>query len=180
MIQAVNERALVLLGLQGDPKSYPCHEYALNDNPRPGPKHSRPHIHTPPRNQSRKITSHMSRQLLYDAAFADVTLNSGSDYACTQSDLEATGGLARQEYQDDDHKDRKASKRKWFSQPNQGPFVTARQASRDIFEHNDLRRKPHKFERVAIERLSEAIDSGRHGEWSPDLIIKAFCDLVRP
>ena len=119
----------------------------------------------------------MSRQQLYDAAFADVTLDSGSDYECTQNDLEATGGLARQEYQDDDHKYRKASKRTWFSKPNHGPFVTGRQASRDIFEHNDLRRKPNKFERVAIERLSEAIDSGRRGDWSPDLIIKAFCDL---
>ena len=156
---------------------YPCHEYALDYDPHPEPRHSRPHIHTPPLNQSRRATSHMSRQELYQAAFADVTVDSGSDYACTQSDLEATGGLARQLYPEDHHKDRKASKRKWFSQPNPGPFITPRQASRDIFEHNDLRRKPHKFERGAIERLCEAIDRGRHGDWSPDFIIKAFCDL---
>ena len=205
MILAVNRRARVLLGLKGDPNPYPCHEYALGDEPRPGPKQSHrhihphihphvhphihprispyippnihPHIHHPPRSQRRPATSHIRRQELYDTVFTDITLDTGTNYACIQSDLEATGGLSRQQYPEDDSKDRKASNRKWFSQPNRGPFVTPRQASRDIFEHNDMRRKPGRYESGAIARLSEAINAGRRGDWSPDLIIKAFCDL---
>lgn len=181
MMLAVRRRARVLLGLEGDPKSYPCHDYALDNEPRPGPKHIHshihPHIHPPPRHQRRSTTAPTSRRELYHAAFTDITLDSGTSYACMQSDLEATGGLSRQSYPEDSSKDRRASKRKWFSQPNHGPFVTPRQASRDIFEHNDPRRKPDKYERGAIERLSNAIEAGRHGDWSPDLIIKAFCDL---
>ena len=177
MLQAVNRRALVLLGLLGDPEPYPCHDYALDDGLRPGPKQSLPHIHPPPRNQSRPATSPMSRQELYDAAFRHVTQNSGTDYDCTESDLEATGGLTRRQYPENDPKDREASRQEWFSRPNHGQSLTPRQASLDIFEHNDLRREPHKSESGPIERLSKAINAGRHGYWSPDLIIKAFCDL---
>ena len=176
MIHAVNGRAWDLLGLKGDSKSYPRHDYAHDDNRHPAPKQHPPHK-PPPRDPSRTAAPPKSRQQLRDSAFRDACLDSGADYTCTQSDLDATGGSARQEYPKDDHGDRNACRRKWFTKPNHGPFIGPRQACWDIFKHNDLRRSPGKLETEAIERLSKAIAAGRRGSWAADLIIKAFCDL---
>lgn len=176
MIHAVNKRAWDLLGLKGDSTLYLRHDYAYDDDPHPAPKQPPPQ-NPPPRNPSRTAASPKSRQDLRDKASRNVSLDSGTDYTCTQSDLDATGGLARQEYPKDDHGDRNACRRKWFTQPNHGPFIAPRQACWDIFKHNDLCRKPGKLETEAVERLSKAIAAGRRGSWAPDLIIKAFCDL---
>lgn len=176
MIHAVNKRAWELLGFRGDPNQYPRHEYAYEDDPRPAPKQPPPD-NPSPSNANRPTASPKSRQELHDNAFRDVCRDSGIDYACTQSDLDATGGLARREYPKDSLRDHTASRKKWFPKPNHGPFVSARQACLDIVKHNDLRRKPRDSERDAIERLSTAIAEGRRGTWGPDLIIKAFCDL---
>lgn len=155
---------------------YLRHHYAYDDDPPPAPKQPPPH--RPPRqNTSRPAASHKSREELHDTAFRDVSLDSGTAYICTQSDLDATGGLARREYPKDVQGDRKAARKRWFPQPNHGPFVAPRQACLEIFKHNDLHRKPGKSEREAIERLCKAIAEGRQHSWGPDLIIKAFCDL---
>ena len=188
-LYAVNSRAWNLLGFEGDSTPYLRHEYAYYDHSHPAPRHPNPApkapFHEPPSrapspppgNSSRWSTPRKSRQELHDDAFEDVTLDSGTEYTCKQSDLDATGGLARREYPKDDRKDRKASRKRWFPRKNQGPFVTPRQACLEIFEHNDLRRKPGNLEMNAIERISSAIAAGHDGIWGPDLIIKAFCDL---
>lgn len=199
MLLAVNRRLWELLGIEGDLEPYPLHDYAHDDSPRPAPKQPPPHIpprrspnrrpaspnsghephdHAPPsRNPKRPTVSPKSRRELHDDAFKDVFIDSGTDYPCTQNDLEATGGLARQAYPKDEVKDRSPSRRKWFSEPNHGPLVSPRQACLDIFQHNDSRRKPGKMEREAIGRVSKAIATWRNRSWGPDLIIKAFCDL---
>lgn len=176
MIHAVNRRAWELLGFKGDPVVYPRHEYAYDDDLRPAPKQPPPNKPSPS-NPSRPLAPPKSRTELHDNAFKDVSLDSGTEYPCTQSDLDATGGLARRKYPQDDHRDRSACRSEWFSKANHGPFISPRQACLDIVKHNDLRRKPGNLERDAIERLSEAIADGRQGSWGPDLIIKAFCDL---
>lgn len=184
MIHAVNRRAWDLFGFKGDPMPYLRHHYAYDNNPRPAPDDPRlaprqpgPSKPPPSRNRTRPTLSPMNPQDLYDEALRDITLDSGTEYACTNGDLDATGGLARQQYPHNDDKDHPSSRKKWFLHRNHGPFRTPRQACLEIFTHNDLRRKPGTAEREAIERLSKAISAGRHGLWGPDVIIKAFCDL---
>ena len=180
MIYAVNRRARELLGLQGDPMPYPRYDYANDDQPRPAPEQPPTYIPPPPpprRNPSRPAASTKSPRDIYNDAFQDVTLDSGTDYPCTQSDLDATGGSARREFPNDDRRDRKASRKTWFAVPNHGPFVSPRRACLDTYNHNNLHRKPGRLETEAIERLSAALAAGHHGFWGPDLIIKAFCDL---
>lgn len=176
MIHAVNRRARELLRFKVDPKQYPRHDYAYDDDPSPAVKQP-PSSKSPPPNPSSSAAIPKSRRELYNDAFKDVSRHSGSEYTCKQSDLDATGGLARQDYPDDRRADRSQSRKKWFPHENHGPFITARQASLDILEHNKLHRRPGSSELEAIERLSKAIDTGRAGSWGPDLIIKAFCDL---
>ena len=175
MIYAVNRRAWKLLRLKGDPVPYPRHEYAYETDPSPS-KQPPPHD-LPPKRASKTAASPISRRRLYKDALKEVSLDSGSDYACKQSDLDATGGLARQQFPEDKRKDQFAARKIWFPTVNHGPFTTARKAAFDIFEHNKLSRKPGTLEQEAIERLTRAIVAGRAGFWSPDLIIKAFCDL---
>lgn len=176
MIYAVNTRVWELLGIEGDLTLYPLHKYAYVYDPRQVSKQPPPQI-PPPVNQPRSAAPPKSRGELYDDAFRDVTLLSGTHYICTQSDLDATGGLARQEFPKDDLGDCKASRKKWFANSNRGPFVSARQACLEIFNHNDLRRKPGTLEKEAIERLANALMATCRGSWGADLIIKAFCDL---
>lgn len=189
MIGAVNRRAKELLGFEGDPVLYIRHDYADDDDHRPAPKQpptptptpptSTPPAPTPPPpNESGPTPARDLRQERRDDAFRDVSLDSGTAYNCTQSDLDATGGLARQDYPGDARRDRDASHEKWFPYPNNGPFTSHRRACLEIFRHNDLRRQPKAPEREAIERLTNAMRAGsRHDVWGPDLIIKAFCDL---
>ena len=176
MIHAVYKRSWELLGFRGDPSPYPRHEYAYEDNPRPAPMQAPPN--NPPTSNPNRPLASRTRQELRDLAFRDISLDSGVDYTCTQGDLDATGGLSRRDSpEDDDLRSHNALRKRWFPKPNHGPFISASQASLDIFKHNDLRRKPGDSERDAIKRLSEAMAEGRQGFWGPDLIIKAFCDL---
>ena len=177
MIRAVDKKAMELFGLSGDPVWYPCHAYANDDDPRPAPKQP-PAPTPPPPIQYRPTPTRNLRQRRRRDAFRDVSLDSGTVYDCTQSDLDVTGGLARHEYPEDARVDRSASHEKWFRKPNHGPFTGPRQACLEIVEHNDSRRKPEIPELEAIERLSNALRAGsRDDAWGPDLIIKAFCDL---
>ncbi len=189
MIYAVNRRAKDLLGFEGDSMLYLRHDYVLDDddNLRPAPEqrppsttppHTHPSQSSPPRESNRPAASLKSRRERYNEACRVVTLDSGTDYACSQSDLDATGGLARQEFPDDARADRSASHKAWFPQPNLGPFTSPKQACLEIFQHNSLRRRPGELEQEAIERLFKAIRTAtRDNIWGPDLIIKAFCDL---
>ena len=184
MIYAVNRRAKDLLGFEGDSMLYLRHDYVLDedDNLRPAPEQRPPHTvpsrSSPPRDSNRPAASRKSRRVRYNEACRDVTLDSGTDYACSQNDLDATGGLARQAFPADARADRSASHKAWFPQPNRGPFTNPKQACLEIFQHNSLRRKPGELEQEAIDRLFKAIRTAdRDDIWGPDLIIKAFCDL---
>ena len=202
MLHAVNRRAMKLLGLEGDPTEYPRHIYSHDGDPstaseqihldpkqppshefpfrpmqpRPAPKqHSsqRPFPQIP----GKQMASPKSPQELYHDAFKDVFLDLGTKYECKQSDLDATGGLARQLFPDDSYDDRGPSRKKWFVNKKRPQIITPRRATLDISRHNDLDRIPSESEKQAMERLSKAIDEGHKGCWGPDLIIKVFCDL---
>ena len=154
---------------------YPRHEYAYDDDPSPS-KQPPPHD-LPPKRASKTAASPVSRRGLCIDAFKEISLDSGSNYTCKHSDLDATGGLDRQQFPEDKREDRPAARKIWFPTVNHGPFTNAMKATFDIFEHNKLSRKPGILEQEAIERLNRAIVAGRAGSWGPDLIIKAFCDL---
>ena len=177
MMHAVKRRAWKLLGLQSDNEPYPRHDYTYNEVPGPTSKQPPLYYDWPPEEASRPATSAQFRKKLYREASKDVSLNSGCDYPCKQSDLDATGGLARQYFLKDKIEERGLSRKEWFAHKNHGPFISARQAALDVFEHNTSRRKIRRVEQEAIARLSLAIAAGRAGSWGPDLIIKAFCDL---
>lgn len=240
MIYVVNRRAKDLFGFEGDSMLYLRHDYVLDDdeNLRPAPEqrppsttppHTHPSQSSPPRDSNKPAASRKSRRERYNEACRDVTLDSGTDYACSrtyisdllstlwypdfscetmcknrilllphfsrhsgllpqrnnadsefcvESDLDVTGGLARQAFPEDDRADRSASHKAWFPQPNRGPFTSPKQACLEIFQHNSLRRKPGELEQEAIERLFKAIRTATRDDiWGPDLIIKAFCDL---
>ena len=111
---------------------------------------------------------------LYEEASWDVSPNTGTEYPCTQGDLDACGGNFRH-----------ASIRRglaevraiWFSQPNTGPKVGIKQAALDIFQHNSRGRMQSAMEDEAIERLCIMIENACRGSWGPDVVIKCFCDL---
>ena len=88
MMFAVDRRAGELFGLNGHSNQYPRHDYARNEKHRPVTK--RPPSRIPPPlplgDQTRPAPSSKSGHGLYDKAFEAVTLDSGIDYDCTQSD----------------------------------------------------------------------------------------------
>ena len=98
----------------------------------------------------------MSRQRLLEKAFYGVDACWGTPYPCRQRDLD----IIRQ------HPSR-----------NDGPFASQRQATLEIVDHNDPRRRLPSYEREAIRRLSDAVDDSARYPWGPDLVIKAFLDL---
>ena len=117
---------------------------------------------------------HRSAKSLYKEALHDVTLDTGTDYPCTQGALNASGGANRATAIRSRHS---KDKSKWFARPNKGPFVDPRIAAREIFDHNDLNRSPSAAEEDAIGRLREGFKRAATETWGPDLAIKAFCDL---
>lgn len=173
------------------PKQPSFHELPLRPKqPRPAPQRLAPRLKQPgpapkqhssqrhyPGISSRQMTSPKSPLKLYHDAFNDVFLDTGTKYDCKQSDLDATGGLARQLFLNDSYEDQGPSREKWFVNKKRPQIITPRQATLDLTRHNDLNRKPCGTEEKAIKRLSKALDEGRKGCWGPDLIIKTFCDL---
>lgn len=111
---------------------------------------------------------------LYNEAFNDVSLGIGTDYPCTTEDLNASGGIHRKIPLGGDAQKKKA---KWFTGPNEGPFVDPAEASREIFDHNQPKRVPSAAEGRAIKRLLEGFKNACQKYWGPDLAVKAFCDL---
>ena len=65
----------------------------------------------------------------------------------------------------------------WFPRRNRGKLVSTKRATLDIVEYNALERIPAAEEEDAIDRLLTMLDNARQGSWSPDVAIKAFCDL---
>lgn len=113
---------------------------------------------------------------LYEEASWDISIDTGTDYGCTQEELEACGGRFRRASPTKlDYAELRAM---WFPHPNEGgPLVPCRTATLDIVQHNNPLRIPASKEYGAIDRLLTMLDDARHGFWGPDVVIKAFCDL---
>ncbi|KAF6231727.1 hypothetical protein HO173_010029 [Letharia columbiana] len=103
-------------------------------------------------------SSSESRAELRTLALQPVRLNRGTAYPCTENELRDATTLSSQ---------------------SQRSYVSAMQASRDVFAHNALGRNLSFEEYDAVIRLENIVLEvvARRREWSPDLIIKAFCDL---
>lgn len=112
---------------------------------------------------------------LHKESFCDVTPDTGTNYPCTKKELNASGGAYRQELRDADKIMKYGTIS--FAHPNNGPFIDARKAAREIFDHNDQKRTPSANENEAISRLITGFENAGREPWGPDLAIKAFCDL---
>lgn len=96
------------------------------------------------------------REHLFEEAFDPVDAHHGTPYPCRQRDLD----IVR------DHPSH-----------NPAPQVSPRQATLEIVQHNDIRRRLSSYEREAIHRLSDAVYNAARYSWGPDLVIKSFLDL---
>ena len=96
------------------------------------------------------------RELLLEEAFYPVDARYGTPYPCQQSDLDVI---------------------RHHPGYNGAPWVSQRQATLEIVQHNHPRRRFPSFEREAILRLSRAINDAARYSWGPDLVIKSFLDL---
>ena len=135
---------------------------------------SNPRFSYPSRDKDTIQVFHRSAQSLYDESFYDVTLDKATKYPCTEEELEASGGLNRRTAYKAWNLEDKST---WFSEPNNGPFVGARIAAREIFDHSDPKRTRSATEISAIDRLQRAFKNATREYWGPDLAIKTFCDL---
>ena len=95
----------------------------------------------------------VSREELYRQALLDVKVDQGTPYDISQEDLDALR-----------------------TPPNRncGPFISQREATQEILDHNRVGRDVSSAELAAIQRLREALANSR---WNPDIVIKAFQDL---
>ena len=103
--------------------------------------------------EGQKVSQHMYKQ-----AFEPVDADSGTQYLCSQSELNFH------------HRGR-------FPHPNKGPFVSAIEATSEIVRHNKETRKIPHLESAAIDRLIDAILDAEDKGYDPDIIIKAFADV---
>ena len=140
-----------------------------------GPPHSlNPHTSHGSQHQDTIPVFHRNPQDLYKEAFYEVSLDTGTNYPCTKGELNASGGVNRHTAMNARNK---KDKTKWFPRKNKGPFVEARTAAREVFDHNHPRRIPSAAEDEAMSRLMTAFGNAGREPWGPDLAIKAFCDL---
>ena len=149
------------------------HEKSVKESTRPS------HLHAPRTSHKSKSQDtipvhHRSPTDLYEDSFNLVELDTGTQYPCTQDDLNASGGANRRSAIDG----RGLKNRTWwFAGPNIGLFLDARIAAREVYDHNDPKRQPSAAEDEAIGRLVTGIKNANWHPWGPDLAIKAFCDL---
>lgn len=94
----------------------------------------------------------------YREAFELFHADGGTSYPCSQSEI-------------DFHH------RGTFLHPNNGPFVSAIEATSEIVRHNRETRKVPPRELAAIDKLIEAILDAEENAYGPDIIVKAFADL---
>ena len=98
---------------------------------------------------------------LYESALQPFSEKGGSPYPCKQSEI-------------DFHQ------KGVFAKPNNGPFVTAMQATEEIMRWNDEKRAPPRDELAIIRDLTIAVhDAEKNLHFGPDLVIKTFADLDR-
>lgn len=100
------------------------------------------------------------REYLFLKALQPFNEASGLLYRCSQSEI-------------DSHREN------FFPTSNKGPFVTSREATKEVMWHNDIKRvDPILFETGAIKRLLWAASCAQDGlVLGPDVAIKTFADL---
>ena len=114
-------------------------------------------MHTPRNPRLPATFPAWSRRQLHDEAFRPIRLNSGTPYPCTGSEIQDATNLSHRPVR---------------------RFISRDEASYNVQAHNVLGARITQQEYNAICRLEDSIlrvFAGHH--WSPDLIIKAFCDL---
>lgn len=95
----------------------------------------------------------------YQQAFLPFHTDTGTPYPCKQSDLDVHNIRA-------------------FQQPNNRPFVSVMEATREIMVHNHVTRRVPPSELVAIDSLRTTVDAvEKRMDFGPDLAVKAFVDL---
>lgn len=97
-------------------------------------------------------------QQMYKEAFKPFYAHSGTQYPCSQSEI------------DFHHRGK-------FPHPNEGPFVSAMEATSEIVCHNKETRKVPPLESAVINRLIDAILDAEQYGYGPDIIVKVFADL---
>ena len=103
--------------------------------------------------EGQNVSQHMYRQ-----AFEPVDADSGTQYLCSQSEINF-------------------HRRGRLPHSNTGPFVSAIEATSEIVRHNKETRKIPPLELAAIDRLIDAILDAEDKGYGPDITIKAFADL---
>lgn len=96
------------------------------------------------------------QQHLLEEAFYPVDARHATPYPCRQRDLDVI---------------------RHHPSHNRGPWVSQRQATMEIVQQNDFRRRPPSYEREAIRRLFDAVHDAARYSWGSDLVIKSFLDL---
>lgn len=138
------------------------------------PRSTGPHTSYQFKNQDTIRVFRRDAKDLYEESSYDIAPDTATKYPCTQNELNASGGANRRTAL-------KAyyfrNKTKWFAHPNKGPFLDARIATREVFDHNHPERAPSAAENEAISRLVTGFKNAGQEPWGPDLAIKAFCDL---
>lgn len=97
-----------------------------------------------------------AQHLVKEALHSNVDPRYGTPYPCRQEDLDFI---------------------RYQPGPNDGPFVSPKQATLKIVQHNDPRRQLPSYELEALGRLSRAVHDASQHPWGPDLVIKSFLDL---
>ena len=140
-----------------------------------GPPHPpAPRNRHSPDGQHSTLFFHRRAEDLYEESFHDITPHTGTNYPCSQNELNASGGTNRRTVLKD-FESRKRSQ--WSTHPNNGPYLDARKAAREVFDHNDPESRPSATGNEAIDRLLAGFTRAGQHIWGPDLAIKAFCDL---
>ncbi len=86
-------------------------------------------------------------------ALENVTIDQGTPYQISETDLKALRSFRKKQVEH---------------------FVSQMQATKEIYEHNDLEREPTPKEAAAIARLRAALSIE---DWHPDVAMKTFHDI---
>lgn len=95
----------------------------------------------------------------YQQAFVSFRTDTGTSYPCNQSDLRVHNTDA-------------------FPEPNNHPYVSAMDATREVMLHNHITRRVPPSELAAIDTLRTTVYAmEKRMEFGPDLAVKVFADL---
>ncbi|CAD6566676.1 MAG: hypothetical protein ASARMPREDX12_008790 [Alectoria sarmentosa] len=143
------------------PKEHKPKEHQLKEQKEYKPKEHKPKEHQHKEHRHEEDGFKKFNKKLYESALQPFREKEGSRYPCKQSEI-------------DFHQ------KGVFAKANNGPFVTAMQATEEIMRWNDEKRAPPRDELAIIRDLTIAVhDAEKNLHFGPDLVIKTFADLDR-